>query len=63
MTRRRPIRLVLLLLFVSAVSPLARAQNAQGKVENATLNLPGVADYPFKRAPEPAAAAATAAKP
>jgi CubicO group peptidase (beta-lactamase class C family) len=33
------------------------ALNAQGKVENATLNLPGVADYPFKRAPEPAATA------
>ena len=24
----------------------------QGKVENLTLNLPGVTDYPFKRAPE-----------
>ena len=29
--------------------------NAQGKIENATLNMPGVADYPFKRVPEPAA--------
>ncbi len=33
--------------------------NAQGKIEAATLNLPGVADYPFKRAPEPATATAT----
>ena len=35
------------------------ALNAQGKLETLTLNLPGVADYPFKRAPEtpPAAAA------
>jgi CubicO group peptidase (beta-lactamase class C family) len=35
--------------------------NAQGKIENAILNLPGVADYPFKRVPEtttPAAAVA-----
>ena len=32
--------------------------NAQGKIENATLNMPGVAEYPFKRVPEPAAAAA-----
>jgi CubicO group peptidase (beta-lactamase class C family) len=30
--------------------------NAQGKIENVTLNLPGVSDYPFKRVPEPAAA-------
>jgi CubicO group peptidase (beta-lactamase class C family) len=28
--------------------------NAQGKVEILTLNLPGVAEYPFKRAPETA---------
>jgi len=34
------------------------ALNAQGKTETVTLNLPGVADYPFKRAPESADAAA-----
>ncbi len=34
------------------------ALNAQGKVETLTLNLPGVAEYPFKRAPETPAAAA-----
>ena len=35
------------------------ALNAQGKLETLTLNLPGVADYPFKRAPEtPSVAAA-----
>ncbi|MGH9941412.1 MAG: serine hydrolase [Pyrinomonadaceae bacterium] len=34
------------------------ALNAQGKIENAILNLPGVADYPFKRAPETATATA-----
>ncbi|MGH9904929.1 MAG: serine hydrolase [Pyrinomonadaceae bacterium] len=35
------------------------ALNAQGKLETLTLNLPGVSEYPFKRAPEtpPAAAA------
>ncbi len=32
--------------------------NAQGKIETMTLNLPGVADYPFKRVPESAAAQA-----
>jgi hypothetical protein len=36
------------------------ALNAQGKIETLTLNLPGVADYPFKRAPETAAATAAA---
>ncbi len=34
------------------------ALNAQGKIETLTLNLPGLADYPFKRAPETAATAA-----
>ena len=35
------------------------ALNAQGKIETLTLNLPGVADYPFKRAaPETTASAA-----
>ncbi len=34
------------------------ALNAQGKTETLTLNLPGVADYPFKRTPETAATAA-----
>ncbi|MBA3255044.1 MAG: serine hydrolase [Pyrinomonadaceae bacterium] len=34
------------------------ALNAQGKIETLTLNLPGVADYPFKRAPETATTAA-----
>ncbi|HUG96135.1 MAG TPA: serine hydrolase, partial [Nitrososphaera sp.] len=28
------------------------ALNAQGKIETLTLNLPGVAEYPFKKAPE-----------
>jgi len=32
--------------------------NAQGKIENAILNLPGVAEYPFKRAPETTTATA-----
>jgi CubicO group peptidase (beta-lactamase class C family) len=32
--------------------------NAQGKIENAVLNLPGVADYPFKRVPETTAVTA-----
>jgi CubicO group peptidase (beta-lactamase class C family) len=36
------------------------ALNAQGKIETLTLNLPSVADYPFKRAPETAAATAAA---
>ncbi|MDQ3665456.1 MAG: serine hydrolase [Acidobacteriota bacterium] len=35
--------------------------NAQGKIETVTLNLPGVADYPFKRIPDPPAATAAAA--
>ncbi|MGH9897627.1 MAG: serine hydrolase [Pyrinomonadaceae bacterium] len=30
--------------------------NAQGKIEAVTFNLPGVADYPFKRVPETATA-------
>jgi len=34
------------------------ALNAQGKVETLTLNLPGVAEYPFKKAPETPAIAA-----
>ncbi len=34
------------------------ALNAQGKLETLTLNLPGVAEYPFKRAPETAATVA-----
>ncbi|MFN2513783.1 MAG: serine hydrolase [Pyrinomonadaceae bacterium] len=34
------------------------ALNAQGKIDTLTLNLPGVAEYPFKRARETAAAAA-----
>jgi len=34
------------------------ALNAQGKIETLTLNLPGVADYPFKREAETAAATA-----
>ncbi|HET6889648.1 MAG TPA: serine hydrolase, partial [Pyrinomonadaceae bacterium] len=29
--------------------------NAQGKMETLTINLPGVADYPFKRVPDPPA--------
>lgn len=32
--------------------------NAQGKVETVTLNLPGLMEYPFKRAPTPAVATA-----
>jgi CubicO group peptidase (beta-lactamase class C family) len=32
--------------------------NGQGKVDTVTLNLPGVADYPFKRVPEPPASVA-----
>jgi len=43
---------------VASTAFVTFALNAQGKIENATLSLPGVADYPFKRAPEPAAAAA-----
>jgi uncharacterized protein DUF3471/beta-lactamase family protein len=35
--------------------------NAQGKIDNAILNLPGVADYPFKRVPETAPATAAVA--
>ncbi len=35
------------------------ALNAQGKVETLTLNLPGLAEYPFKREPEKAATTAT----
>lgn len=38
------------------------ALNAQGKIDNAILNLPGVAEYPFKRAPEPAATAPAASR-
>ncbi len=34
------------------------ALNAQGKLETLTLNLPGVSEYPFKRAPETATTAA-----
>ena len=34
------------------------ALNAQGKKEALTLNLPGVADYPFKRAPDTSATSA-----
>jgi len=34
------------------------ALNAQGKIETLTLNLPGVADYPFKREAEKAATTA-----
>jgi len=34
------------------------ALNAQGKLETLTLNLPGVAEYPFKRAAETAATTA-----
>ncbi len=34
------------------------ALNAQGKIETLTLNLPGVADYPFKRAPDTSATSA-----
>jgi CubicO group peptidase (beta-lactamase class C family) len=34
------------------------ALNMQGKVEALTLNLPGVAEYPFKRGPETGATAA-----
>jgi len=37
---------------------LTFALNAQGKIENLTLNLPGVAEYPFKRVPETASSAA-----
>jgi CubicO group peptidase (beta-lactamase class C family) len=36
--------------------------NAQGKVEELKLGLPGFADYPFKRIAEPASAAAKEAK-
>jgi hypothetical protein len=35
-------------------APITFALNAQGKVDSLTLNLPGVAPYPFKRAPETA---------
>jgi hypothetical protein len=34
------------------------ALNAQGKIETVTLNLPDLADYPFKREPATAATAA-----
>ncbi|MDQ3173310.1 MAG: serine hydrolase, partial [Acidobacteriota bacterium] len=37
---------------------LTFALNAQGKIETLTLNLPGVADYPFKREAEKATTAA-----
>lgn len=44
----------------AATAYITFSLNAQGKIENAILNLPGVADYPFKRAPETAPASAAA---
>lgn len=34
--------------------------NSQGKVDTITVNLPGVADYPFKRVPDPPASTSIA---
>ena len=43
----------------AATAYITFALNAQGKIENLTLNLPGIAEYPFKRTAEtPAATAA-----
>jgi CubicO group peptidase (beta-lactamase class C family) len=36
------------------------ALNAQGKIDTLTLNLPGITEYPFKRAPETAVTSAVA---
>jgi hypothetical protein len=41
-------------------APVSFTLNVQGKVDTLTLNMPGMAAYPFKRVPDPPKAAATA---
>jgi hypothetical protein len=43
----------------AATAFITFALNAQGKIENLTLNLPGIAEYPFKRSAETPAGTAS----